>query len=113
MLNFANENNKQLKTESYMKKFEDFTKEDLAKLRSEIVLNSIYYADYRNSFGIHEKSMCDFFDSYMDYLAELCEEDGKELSEENIYAYDNIDNLESWYYCYDDFDWVQYEDDED
>ena len=94
-----------------MKKFEDFTKEDLAKLRSEICLNSVFYADYRNSFGIHEKSVCDFFDSYMSYLEELCVEDNKECTEDNIFSYDNIDNLESWYYCYDDFSWVEYEED--
>lgn len=100
-----------------MKRFEDFNKEDLQQLRSQICLNSIYYADYRNSFGISEKSVCDFFDSYYSYIWEIAEEEHPNFSEneiENIIGqYDNIDNLESWFYCYDDFDWVEYEKDEE
>lgn len=99
-----------------MKKFEDFTREDLQKLRSQICLNSIYY-DYRNSFGIRAKSMSDFFDSYYSYIWEIAEEEHPNLSEEEIEEiigkYDNIDTLEDWHKCYDDFSWVEYEEDEE
>ena len=91
-----------------MKKFENFTTEDLQKLRSEIVLNSLYTADYCNSFGISERSVCAFFDGYMSFLEEICKEDNKETTIENILHYDNIDTLEVWYNCLDDFDWVEY-----
>lgn len=99
-----------------MKKFEDFTKEDLQQLRSQICLNSIFYNDYRNSFGISEKSVCDFFDSYYSYIWEIAEEENPNLNEDEIEKiigqYDNIDTLESWFYCYDDFDWVEYDEED-
>ena len=100
-----------------MKRFEDFNKEDLQQLRSQICLNSIYYADYRNSFGISEKSMCDFFDSYYSYIWEIAKEEHPNMSEQEIEKiigkYDNIETLWDWFYCYDDFDWVEYEEDEE
>ena len=57
-----------------MKRLEDFSKEDLKQLRSEVVLNSIWYSDYTNSFGIKEKSVAYFFEGYNEYLCELAEE---------------------------------------
>ena len=100
-----------------MKNFEDFNKTDLQQLRSQICLNSIYYADYRNSFGINEQSVCEFFDGYYSYIWEIAEEEHPNLSEneiENIIGqYDNIDTLESWYYCFEDFSWVEYEEDDE
>ncbi len=97
------------------KKFEDFTEQDLQALRNEIVLNSIYVADYRNSFGIDEHSVCEFFDSFMSFINELSIEDGnKDLPwDEFMEQYDTIDNLVEWFYCYEDFSWVQYEPEED
>jgi hypothetical protein len=56
------------------KRFEDFTREDLGQLRSEIRLNSLFYSDYENSFGINRKSVALFFDSYIDFLWEEAEE---------------------------------------
>ena len=58
-----------------MKRLEDFTREDLAKFRSEICLNSMFYSDFRNSFGIDEHSASLFFDSYIDFICELAAED--------------------------------------
>lgn len=101
-----------------MKRLEDFTKEDLEKFRSEICLNSIYYADYENSFGISRSSASAFFDGYLDFLCEIAEEDGLNPNDEKyldiIYEkYDNIDNLQSWYCCHDDFYWVVYNEDDE
>jgi hypothetical protein len=100
-----------------MKRFEDLTKQDLTKLRGEIVLNSLFYSDYRNSFGISENSVCTFFDGYVDYLTELAEEDNFVFTDDNfiemLKKYDNEDNLLSWYYCHEDFSWVEYEEDVD
>ena len=93
------------------KRFEKFTKNDLAKLRKEIVLNSVYTSDYNNSFGISADSLCSFFDGYVSYLEELAEEDN--FKYDDMFAlfnkYDTIDNLYSWYCCFDDFSWVEYE----
>ena len=98
-----------------VKKFEDLTREDLAKLRSEIVLNSLYISDYENSFGFSAKSVNLFFDSYVSFLDELAEEDGVVIEDTFKFfdKYDTIDNLESWFNCYEDFDWVEYEEQEE
>ena len=94
-----------------MKKFEEFTMEDLWALRQEIVLNSLFIADYENTFGIDAHSVCDFFDSFMSYAQELEKEDGfeNETIEEFFDRYDTPENLWDWYWCYEDFSWVQYE----
>lgn len=97
------------------KRFEDFTIEDLTKLRGDIVLNSIYTSDYNNSFGIKAHCMCAFFDGYLSYIEEIANEDGFTNwgSSEFYDKYDTPNNLYSWYYCFDDFDWVEYEEDEE
>ena len=41
------------------------TRETLWNLRMEICLYSLYYTDFRNSFGIDEHAVCDFFDGYV------------------------------------------------
>ena len=103
------------------KRFENFNVEDLQQLRKEIVLNSLFVSDYNNSFGISAKSVCDFFDSYMDFIDEIAKEDHFEYGDnwgnqkyphtfsEFFEKYDTIDNLLAWYYCYESFDWVEYD----
>ena len=100
-----------------MKRFEDFTKEDLWALRCEVVVNSIYYHDYRNSFGLDCHSVSDFFDGWLSFIQELMIEDGKKDVGRNFYdyfkEYDNADTLEQWYHCFDDLSWMKYEEEED
>lgn len=98
-----------------MKKFEDLTREDLAKLRKEIVLNSLYISDYENSFGISADSVGSFFDGYVSYLEELAEEDNFKYDDmfPLFKKYDTIDNLYSWYCCFEEFDWVKYEEEKE
>lgn len=109
-----------------------FKEEYLWELRQEIVLGSLYYADYRNSFGIDEHKVCDFFTSFWDsFCEELAKEDnlweeaciitrdhfegdanvslGKyDLFREETYRelfqtrYDNEKTLKSWYNCFAD-----------
>ena len=97
------------------KRFEKFTKNDLAKLRKEIVLNSVYTSDYNNSFGISADSLCSFFDGYVSYLEELAEEDNFKYDDmfPLFKKYDTIDNLYSWYCCFEEFDWVKYEEEKE
>lgn len=95
------------------KKFEDLTSAELSKLRSEIVLNSLYVSDYNNSFGFDANDICSFFDGYVSYLEEIAEEDG--FTEwENIFKmfkkYDTEENLWRWFNCFDDLSWVEFED---
>ena len=98
-----------------MKRFEDFTKEDLWDLRQQIVLNSLFVSDYRNNMGIDEHSVADFFEGYMDYLTELEREEGMsdETFKQFFDRYDTPDNLWSWYHCHGDFDWVKYAQEEE
>lgn len=71
-------------------------KKQLKQLRKEIVLNSLYLNDYDNSFFIKNKTVCDFFDSYIEYLYELASE--KNIDDNDVLdKLDNIDNLYNYY----------------
>lgn len=112
-----------------IKRLEDFTREDLARLRREVTLNSLYESDYQNSFGISQQSASLFFDSYLEDISDRAREDGylwdyakpgstyyKEgyhTWSEFLEKYDTIDNLCEWWGCYEDFDWVVYEGEEE
>lgn len=76
-------------------------KNTLWQLRNEIMLNSLYVADYQNSFGYTAQSVCDFFDGYTEYLGELATEQyGIGCSLEQIFRFDNAENLYNWYGCF-------------
>lgn len=84
--------------------FNDVTQEMLWKLRMEIRLNSFYVHDYDNSFGLTALSVSDFFDSYVEYLGELAEEEfGKYYTLDDVFSFDNEDNLYNWWGCYEYF----------
>ena len=79
------------------------TKEELWDLRKEIVLNSLFTSDYENTHHILPKNVQDFFDGYIEYLYELAEENGENPDIQDLcIKYDNADNLENWYYCFDE-----------
>ena len=85
----------------------EMTSEMLWKLRMEIRLNSLYVSDFQNSFGFTAQSVSDFFDSYMDYLDELAEEEyGNDYMLEDVFDFDNEDNLYNWWGCY---EWFPFE----
>lgn len=92
-----------------MKKFDELTSSELWQLRNEITLNSLYIADYKNSFRFNAKDVCDFFDGYVNYLFELAKED--KFPTDDTFAvfdkYDTDDNLYSWFLCSDDLYWVK------
>lgn len=106
----------QIKTIKTMKKnFEDLTIDELWALRNEIVLNSLFYAHYENSFGFDCHDICVFFEGYVSFLDELANEDGLEDIDINELCdkYDDKENLWGWFCCYDDFSWVRFEQDKD
>lgn len=79
------------------------TREELWDLRKEIVLNSLYTSDYENTHHILPRDAQNFFDGYVEYLYELAEENGEEPDIHDLcIKYDNADNLENWYYCFDE-----------
>ena len=89
--------------DSEMAKIANLSRTQLKRLRRDIVLCSIYYSDYKNRYGIDEKTTCLFFDGYADYLGEFMEEDGKKGKDrdyfDNLEDYDNAENLQAWQAC--------------
>ena len=92
------------------KKFEDLTIDELWQLREEIVLYSIKYADYDNSFDFYPNDICDFFEGYVSYLDELQNEGDPAIP---AIGYDRKENLWSWFNCFDDLSWVRHCEKED
>lgn len=92
--------------------FADLSSAQLADLRKEIVLNSLYISDYDNNFGFDPNHINSFFDGYVSYLEELAEEDGY-TEWDNIFKmfdiYDTEENLWDWFNCSDDLSWVKFE----
>jgi len=88
-----------------MTPLEDLSTDQLWELRKEIVLNSIFVADYRNSFGISPHSACDLFDGYVEFLNSLAEDSGVP----DWTTLDSPEHLQEWLLCFDDLSWVQYE----
>lgn len=79
-----------------------FTKESLWALRQEIVLNSLFIADYRNSLGIDPHIVCDFFDGFLEEIELQMEEEIPGFNDARFFVclpqYDTPDRL--WdYYC--------------
>ena len=76
---------------------------NLAQLRKEITLNSLYISDYENSFDIDAHECSDFFDGFISYCTELeIEKYGHELPIEEFFAeFDTLENLIDWYLCID------------
>lgn len=82
------------------KDFDFWNKEKLWELRKEICLGSLYFSDYKNSFGVPMNVCGDFFDGFIDYCFIVEEENENGLTElKDIYdKYDNADEL--WdYFC--------------
>lgn len=74
----------------------------LHQLKKEIILNSLFLKDYKNTLFIKEKTACSFFDSYIEYLHELASDDGFNSDDviDVINKYDTLDNLYNYYSLY-------------
>ena len=82
-------------TESANVDVNNLTKEQLWKLRQEIVLGSLYTHDYDNSFGIDPSAVRNFFDSFIE--DSQVDDFGKSIDRE-VEEYDNAEDLYN-YYC--------------
>ena len=75
--------------------------EQLWELRQEIVLGSLYLADYENSFGIDRDKVCTFFDGFLSYVEELMKEDIVDFDDAKFFdylpSYDKPEYLAEWY----------------
>ena len=88
-----------------------FTRESLWALRREIVLNSLFIADYRNSLNIDPQMLCSFFDGFLEEVEMQMEEEIPGFKDAQFFdylpQYDNPDTL--WdYYCGIVFDLSEY-----
>ena len=88
-------------------RFEELTSAELWHLRNEIVLNSLFVADYTNSFGFNARDVSYFFDGYVEYIYEMMNND--KATDDQFNEYDNESNLYNWFCCYDDFTWIRFE----
>ena len=83
------------------KELKDLNRDELWKLRKEICLNSLYLNDYRNSFGIPKEEVCNFFDSWLEYLKERMIEDIDGFDDQYFFdyieLYDNEEYLWEWF----------------
>ena len=82
-------------TESTNVDVNNLTKEQLWKLRQEIVLGSLYTHDYDNSFGIDPSAVSNFFDGFIE--DSQVDDFGKSIDRE-VEEYDNAEDLYN-YYC--------------
>lgn len=82
------------------------TQEQLWRLRRQIVLGSLYYSDYVNTFGIDCHPVCDFFDSFLSFVEELMKEEIPDFDDATFFdhlpAYDNAERLWDWYGCFEE-----------
>lgn len=72
------------------------TKNQLKQLRKEIVLNSLFLNDYNNTLFIKQKTVCNFFDAYLEYLSD----DFKCKDIDGIFKHDNLTNLYNYYFSF-------------
>lgn len=87
-----------------MKKYKlsSLSKTQLKRLRSDIILCSLYLKDYKNRYNLNPDQVCNFFDAYADYLLELMKTDNVTNDYDSMFfdllpAYDNINNLYDFY----------------
>ena len=88
-----------------------FTKESLWALRREVMLNSLFIADYRNSRHIDPHVVCDFFDGFLEDVEARMEDEIPGFNDVHFFdylpKYDNPDTL--WdYYCSIELDLSEY-----
>lgn len=72
----------------------ELTKEQLWKLRQEIVLGSLYINDYKNSFGIDPQAVCNFFDSFIE---DAQQDDEGNYNNRKTEEFDNAEELYNYY----------------
>ena len=72
----------------------NLTKEQLWKLREEIVLGSLYLDDYKNSFGIDPQAVCNFFDSFIE---DAQQDDEGNYNNRETKDFDNAEELYNYY----------------
>lgn len=65
----------------------DLGPRQLWKLRKQICINSLFYVDYENDYGIDPKEVCDFFNGWLDFLVEDMKEDHSDYCDDKYWDY--------------------------
>ena len=89
---------------------------DLWKLRMEIPLGSMFVRHYRNSFGFTDRSVCDFFDGFSEFVYEKAKEEkesGYPDWDDVLATYDNEESLLEWWHCFEEFPFELEEEEEE
>lgn len=81
------------------------TKKQLKDLRNNITLNSLFLKDYENWYYIKPQSVCNFFNSFLDYIDNEYNFDNMDLYD-LLEQHDNIDEIYDYYIesCVDGYD---------
>ena len=82
-----------------VRRFAHFNKAQLAQLREQVCLGSLFYGDYENDMGLNSHLVCDFFDGFINYYEDVPQDEWESSNKNSMdYPYDTIENL--WhYYC--------------
>ena len=92
------------------------TNKELISLREDIVLGSLFYSDYKNSLNIRVEDAFDFFDTYLNYLSELMEDEVENYSDEQFWdllsKYDTNENLIDFYHNVYEYELEEMEDED-
>lgn len=80
-------------------KINDLTESQVVALRNEIVLNSLFIGDYKNSFAIDAEEVCNFFNGFIEWGYERWKENHTKEEKCEIEDIDTIENLIEYFYC--------------
>lgn len=80
------------------------TDKQIISLREDIILGSLFLSDYKNTLNIKVEDAFDFFDTFLNYLGELMEEEIKDYSDSKFWdylpEYDTTENLLDFFHSY-------------
>ena len=66
----------------------------------------MFFSNYRNSFEIDPRKVCDFFDGFLEFVEEKMREDHPGFDDKDFWEllpdYDTPEYLLDWYYCFEE-----------
>lgn len=68
--------------------------QEVKRLRNQVIINSCFLEDYDNTFGVDPHEVYDYFDGYLEYLAEIA---GPGADTQSILEEDTLEHLYSYY----------------
>ena len=66
----------------------------------------MFFSNYRNSFEIDPRKVCDFFEGFLEFVEEKMREDHPGFDDKDFWEllpdYDTPEYLLDWYYCFEE-----------